>query len=63
MKIIFFLAPLVVYASSYDFAFLEGEASPVKLKLVDSAHQRLEKLCNHLRRFNTAHLISSGKQG
>ena len=62
MKVIFFLASLVVYAStSFDFAFLEGEASPVKLKLVDSAGQRLEKLCDHLRRFNAAHLISSGK--
>lgn len=61
MKVIFFLASLVVYASNFDFGFLEGEASPVKLKLVDSAGQRLEKLCDHLRRFNAAHLISSGK--
>ena len=61
MKVMFFLASLVVYASTFDFAFLERGVSPVKLKLVDSAGQRLEKLCDHLRRFNAAHLISSGK--
>lgn len=54
----------VVSAGGYDFGFLRPEQklkSPVQLKSVDNAHQRLEKLCDHLRRFNAAHLISHSK--
>ncbi|CAG5099351.1 Oidioi.mRNA.OKI2018_I69.XSR.g16472.t1.cds [Oikopleura dioica] len=51
-----------VSAGGFDFGFLKPEQmrpkSPVQLKSVENAHQRLEKLCDHLRRFNAAHLIS-----